>query len=186
MFASVLSTKSSLAVMRTTQLRHSSRMCLCALNVIDARRKQTLRCDNFAFILSQTRHYSDRKQDTQKTLKLDFVDDQPKLTHTERLKRLFQNYGKTAVILHITISLASLGFWYSLISFGVDLTNYVNTDAISSNLSKVVVESGNFAIAYAIHKAIMPARIAATVLLTPPLASWLRKRGIIKKPHQHL
>ncbi|KAI9241555.1 MAG: hypothetical protein BYD32DRAFT_359805, partial [Podila humilis] len=38
-----------------------------------------------------------------------------------------------------------------------------------------------FVIAYGIHKLLVPLRVVATSMITPPLVKWLVKRGWIKK-----
>ena len=119
-------------------------------------------------------------------VKVEFVDDEPRLTHMERLKRVFQNYGTTAVVLHIVYSLTSLGMFYCLIYFGFDITSYVDLSRFGETASKVMAGSGTFAVAYALHKMIMPARIGLTIVTTPYVVSKLRRLGIIKNPHKHL
>jgi hypothetical protein len=119
-------------------------------------------------------------------LNLKYVDDRPRLTSTERMKRLIQNYGMTAMALHISLSLTSLGIWYSIIYFGIDVPHYIDFERFGAVGNKVLASSGTFAVAYAIHKLTVPARITLTVFLTPVLVNWLRKKGLIKKPHKYL
>lgn len=119
-------------------------------------------------------------------VKVSFVDDEPRLTHVERLKRVVQNYGTTAVVLHIVYSLTSLGMFYCLIYFGVDIPSYIDLNRFGDTAAKVMAGSGTFAVAYALHKMIMPARIGLTIVTTPYVVSKLRRFGIIKKPHKHI
>ncbi|CAG2111293.1 unnamed protein product [Medioppia subpectinata] len=139
--------------------------------------------------LVSVRHYSDGKRKSGPKMepkKLSFVDDEPVLTHTERLKRIISNYGSTAVILHIMLSLTSLSFFYTIIYFGVDVSQYIPMDMFGETVTKVMTGSGTFAVAYAIHKMVMPVRIGATVALTPIVVRKLRQIGFIKKPHKHI
>jgi hypothetical protein len=129
------------------------------------------------------RHLSDKKSKSGKRgepLKLSLVDDEPRLTHTERLKRLIQNYGSTAVMLHIVLSLTSLGSFYTVLYFGVDVTAYIPMHRFGETAAKVMAGSGTFAVAYALHKMIMPIRIAATIALTPVLVKQLIRAGLLK------
>ena len=119
-------------------------------------------------------------------IKVSFVEDEPRLTHMERLKRVIQNYGTTAIVLHIALSLTSLGFFYCLIYFGFDVASYVDLNRFGETAAKVMAGSGTFAVAYALHKMIMPVRVGATVILTPVVVRQLRSIGIIKRPHKPL
>ncbi len=140
-------------------------------------------------IMIGLRHYSEdptKKSKTKPVLNLKYVDDRPRLTSTERMKRLIQNYGTTAIALHISLSLTSLAIWYSIIYFGVDVPHYIDFERFGAVGNKVLASSGTFAVAYAVHKLTMPVRITLTVFLTPVLVNWLRKKGVIKKPHKYL
>ena len=132
------------------------------------------------------RYFGDKKSKRTDPIKVSFVEDEPRLTHVERLKRIIQNYGATAVVLHIALSLTSLGFFYCLIYFGFDITSYVNLEKFGETAAKVMAGSGTFAVAYALHKMIMPIRVTATVFLTPVVVRQLRAIGIIKRPHKPL
>jgi hypothetical protein len=139
-------------------------------------------------IMIGLRHYSEEtnKSKEKPIMNLKYVDDRPRLTSMERMKRLIQNYGTTAIALHITLSLTSLGIWYSIIYFGIDVPHYIDFERFGAVGNKVLASSGTFAVAYAIHKLTAPARITLTVFLTPALVNWLRKKGLIKKPHKYL
>ena len=42
--------------------------------------------------------------------------DQQTLSKKDQLKRAVSQYGSTVIVFHVTISLASLGFFYALVS----------------------------------------------------------------------
>ncbi|XP_054164471.1 protein FAM210B, mitochondrial-like [Oppia nitens] len=117
-------------------------------------------------------------------LKGSFVDDNPKLSHRERLKRIIQNYGSTAIVLHIVLSLISLGTFYTIIYLGFDVTKLLENEffeRFGENVTKIMAGSGTFAVAYALHKVIMPLRITATIILTPIIVNFFRRHGVMKK-----
>ncbi|KAL7635503.1 UNVERIFIED_CONTAM: hypothetical protein RMT77_014572 [Armadillidium vulgare] len=49
----------------------------------------------------------------------------PNITQRQKLKRAVKDYGATVVVFHITISLASLGFFYILVSSGIDMSGLI-------------------------------------------------------------
>ncbi|CAL4197998.1 unnamed protein product [Meganyctiphanes norvegica] len=49
------------------------------------------------------------------------------LTAGQKLQRAVKEYGSTVIVFHVTISLASLGICYLLVSSGVDMTGIIKT-----------------------------------------------------------
>ena len=129
-----------------------------------------------------TRHLSDKKWKLPSmSLKFNKDDKFTKMTHKERLKEGLANYGPALIVVHIGISLISLGFFYTVIKLGFDATKFVDEDTAFRSPSKLIVGAGTFVAAYTIHKSIMPFRIILTLFLTPGLVRFLRAKGIMKK-----
>jgi len=181
-------TKSLLLLLRQNNFINCCRITYCCnQNTVLSKRTidRTNKTSNELSKLIIIRHYNYKESDNvdkKPALKLKFVDDNPKLTHKTRLKRLIAEYGPTAVIIHIVLSLISLGAWYAILSMGIDAHNFMDFDSlkVGETTTKVIAGSGTFVIAYAIHKATMPARIAATLLITPRTVKFLRTKGILK------
>jgi len=101
-----------------------------------------------------------------------------------KLKLLFRDYGPAAFVVHIAISLTSLGFWYAMVEYGLPMEQIINwcgTQELSQSVA--VKATSNFLVAYAIHKTIMPIRVVATCCVTPVLVGYLRRKGILKPHH---
>ncbi|XP_005187339.1 uncharacterized protein LOC101898381 [Musca domestica] len=105
-----------------------------------------------------------------------------KLTKKEQLKKAIKDYGSTIIMFHITISLASLGGFYALISSGIDVTAILDNCGYAPEALKTNVAKGasNFVIAYAIHKLFAPVRISVTLATTPFIVRYLRSKGFLK------
>lgn len=101
----------------------------------------------------------------------------------QKLKLLARDYGPAAFVVHIGISLTSVGLCYFMVEFGLPLETVVRQVGIGemANASKIAA-GGNFIIAYAIHKLFMPVRVICTLGCTPVLVKFLRRKGILK-PH---
>jgi hypothetical protein len=117
-----------------------------------------------------------------------FVEDlQPNAA--KKLALLLRDYGPAAMVIHICISLTSLGICYALVEFGIPINVLLDRLGITdwmgpdSSLAKITTGSTNFVIAYAIHKCFMPLRIIATGALTPGLVNFLRSKNILKPHH---
>lgn len=106
------------------------------------------------------------------------------LTQRQKLQRAVKEYGSTVVVFHVTISLASLGFFYLLVSSGLDVAGFLLQLNIGGELlkSKLAAGTGTFVIAYAVHKVFAPVRIATTLTATPFIVRYLRKVGFLKTP----
>ena len=101
----------------------------------------------------------------------------------QRLKNLFVTYGPVAVVLHIGLSLTFLGVTYAVVYFGLDvpalLSKYDYT--MNEKYMMIISNGGQFGLAYALYKAMMPLRALVTLALTPKVAQTLITYGIIKK-----
>jgi len=101
------------------------------------------------------------------------------------LKKAVTQYGPTVIIFHVTISLASLGLFYLLVSSGIDVVKLVeNLPYVGGKMSSNSVATGasTFVIAYAVHKVFAPVRISITLGSVPLIVRFLRSKGILKPP----
>lgn len=104
-----------------------------------------------------------------------------KLTNFEKLKIVAKDYGSTVFVFHISLSLLSLGCFYTIVSSGLDVTSLIQKiPGSSENLQSIMTNSSTFAISYAIHKIFAPVRISITLAATPFIVNYLRKIGILK------
>lgn len=107
-----------------------------------------------------------------------------KLTQRQRLKRAVKEYGPVVIVFHICIALISLGFFYSLVSMGVDVIGILR----KLGVSEAILESGlatgasTFVVAYAVHKLFAVPRIGITLTCAPMIVHKLRKLGVFKPP----
>jgi hypothetical protein len=98
---------------------------------------------------------------------------------------MIRDYGLTVVVIHVAYSLISLGSCYLLVESGLPVMDWLlsNESAIEGYVSReTIVAGGNFAIAYAFHKLLMPLRIGATLISAPVLVKWLRQKGVLRPP----
>jgi len=105
------------------------------------------------------------------------------LTTKEKLKRAVRDYGATVLVFHITMSLMSLGFFYLLVSSGLDVVALLAKIGVSENVLKstITAEASKFVVAYAVHKVFAPLRITITLTATPLIVRKLRSMGILKQ-----
>ncbi|GJQ66883.1 hypothetical protein Trydic_g7906 [Trypoxylus dichotomus] len=79
--------------------------------------------------------------------------DSQTLSNSEKLKKAVKEYGSTVVVFHVGISILSLGFFYVLVSSGVDLAALLQQINLSNDrINNLTGNAGTFVIAYAIHK----------------------------------
>lgn len=102
----------------------------------------------------------------------------------DRLKSVVAEYGTTAVVFHVTISLTSLGLCYIAVKSGIDVQAALQFIGVSSSVadSSVATEASTFVVAYAFHKVFAPLRMFMTISCTPLIVRKLRKMGILKEP----
>ncbi|GFR74205.1 protein FAM210B [Elysia marginata] len=107
---------------------------------------------------------------------------QAQLTQRQKLQRAVKEYGSTVIVFHVTISLASLGFFYLLVSSGLDVAGFLLRLDIGGEMlkSKLAAGTGSFVLAYAVHKVFAPVRIATTLTASPFIVRYLRKVGFLK------
>lgn len=101
-----------------------------------------------------------------------------KQSSTQRIKVVLREYGVVAVVFHTVMSLTSLGTCYLIVSSGVDVgkvLEYFNVQ--SSTTSK---GASTFAVAYVLHKMLLPLRAGITVASVPLIVRWLRARGWVR------
>jgi len=99
-------------------------------------------------------------------------------------KQLVAKYGKLGVIVYLTVSILSVGICYTAVAFaglGPILMEYFHLN------SETFANMGTFAIAYAIHKAIVPVRIAIVAPITHIIAVYLDKKKnlAVKKKYNY-
>ncbi|CAG5116273.1 unnamed protein product [Candidula unifasciata] len=106
------------------------------------------------------------------------------LTQRQKLQRAVKEYGSTVIVFHVTISLMSLGFFYLLVSSGIDVVGLLMKLGIGESLlqNKLAAGTGTFVVAYAVHKVFAPVRIATTLTATPFIVRYLRRVGFLKVP----
>uniref|UniRef100_W8AZ70 Protein FAM210B n=2 Tax=Ceratitis capitata TaxID=7213 RepID=W8AZ70_CERCA len=106
------------------------------------------------------------------------------LSKKEQLKKAFKDYGSTVIIFHVTISLASLGACYLLVSGGIDIVPLLERLGFASTVltNKITTGASTFVIAYAIHKVFAPVRISITLGATPFIVRFMRSKGYMKPP----
>lgn len=97
-------------------------------------------------------------------------------------KDFYSLYGPLFIGCHISVSLFSLGFFYSVVWLTVDPIQYI-PEALATRLGDVMLSmtgsGGKFVLAYAIHKLILPVRLGAAIWVTRTLA---RKIKLKKSP----
>jgi len=104
-----------------------------------------------------------------------------KETGQSKLKKAIKEYGSTVLVFHVTISLASLGMFYVLVSSGLDVMLLLEKVSLADKIPKFAENASTFVIAYAIHKLFAPVRISITLGATPFIVRFLRNKGILKK-----
>jgi len=100
----------------------------------------------------------------------------------DKLKRAVKEYGSTVIVFHVSLALTSLGFFYLLVSSGVDVVGLMRSAGIGESIlqSKLAAGTSTFVVAYAVHKVFAPVRIATTLTATPLIVRYLRKVGFLK------
>ncbi|XP_016069692.1 PREDICTED: protein FAM210B [Miniopterus natalensis] len=110
--------------------------------------------------------------------------EEKKLSKSQQLKKVFQEYGAVGVSVHIGISLVSLGMFYTVVSSGVDMSAILLKLGFKESLvqSKVAAGTSTFVVAYTIHKLFAPVRISITLVSVPLIVRYFRKVGFFKPP----
>ncbi|XP_052578745.1 protein FAM210B, mitochondrial [Peromyscus californicus insignis] len=107
-----------------------------------------------------------------------------KISRSQQLKKVFQEYGAVGVSLHIGISLVSLGIFYTVVSSGIDMSAVLLKLGFKESLvqSKMAAGTSTFVVAYAIHKLFAPVRISVTLVSVPFIVRYFRRVGLFKPP----
>ncbi|XP_021533488.2 protein FAM210B, mitochondrial [Neomonachus schauinslandi] len=107
-----------------------------------------------------------------------------KPSKSQQLRKIFQEYGAVGVLLHVGISLISLGIFYMVVSSGVDMSAILLKLGFKESLvqSKMAAGTSTFVVAYAIHKLFAPVRISITLVSVPFIVRYFRKVGFFKPP----
>jgi len=109
--------------------------------------------------------------------------DNQSVSKKDQLVRAVRDYGATVVVFHVAISLASLGFFYLVVSSGVDVVGLVQkVPYVGTQLgaSSVAAGASTFVMAYAVHKVFAPVRISITLTAAPFIVQRLRAKGILR------
>lgn len=99
-------------------------------------------------------------------------------------KQFYSVYGPLFVGCHISISLTSLGFFSTLVWMNVDLVRFIPEffqSAIGEEYTSMTGSGGKFVLAYAIHKSILPFRLAGAIWLTRFLSAKINYLKRVKK-----
>ncbi|XP_014600014.1 PREDICTED: uncharacterized protein LOC106784706 [Polistes canadensis] len=128
--------------------------------------------------------YSTNSSTTNTTNSKDEIEKKIIQSKKERLKIIVRDYGKVVLVFHIAISLASLGFFYTVVVSGINLEPYLETfiDTKNEKIIQLMNNSSGFLLAYGIHKLFAPIRLSITCGVTPWLILYLRKKGFLKTP----
>lgn len=122
----------------------------------------------------------------------------PRYSNTERIKVVLKEYGSVAIVFHTVMSLCSLGTCYLIVnrsefrclihvcaylipSFpcsGVDVGKVLEYFNVQSSATSK--GASTFAVAYILHKMLLPLRAGITVAAVPLIVRWLRARGWVK------
>merc|ERR1712141_53948 len=104
------------------------------------------------------------------------------LSRKDQLKRAVSQYGSTVIVFHVGISLVSLGFFYLVVSSGIDVAPLVEKIPYVGDqfkASTVAAGASTFVIAYAVHKVFAPVRISITLTSVPFIVRYLRSKGVL-------
>lgn len=96
--------------------------------------------------------------------------EEPPKTLTGKLKAFFRKYGKLGIAMYLSISAVTFSSIYLALRSGVDVKELMRKVGIPD--WPLLDGAGTVAVAYAIYKLLMPARLFLTVVLT----TWISKR----------
>lgn len=102
----------------------------------------------------------------------------PRYSNTERIKVVLKEYGSVAIVFHTVMSLCSLGTCYLIVNSGVDVGKVLEYFNVQSSATSK--GASTFAVAYILHKMLLPLRAGITVAAVPLIVRWLRARGWVK------
>eukprot|EP00644_Phytophthora_capsici_P003900 jgi/Phyca11/108295/e_gw1.15.106.1 len=100
---------------------------------------------------------------------------------SSRVKQVFQRYGRTALLFHSTVFMATLTGSYVAIQQGADIQPLAKRVPFV-DLTNIDHDTGSFALAYISAIATGPVRCALTITASPVLARFLvRSRSAANK-----
>jgi len=132
--------------------------------------------------ISHKQHFHSTSNSFQDSKSAGDGDEVPK-DKVAQLKLAVKHYGPTVIVFHVGISLMSLGFFYTIVSSGLDVVGLVSRlPYLGDHLKESAVAAGatTFVMAYAVHKVFAPVRIGITLTSAPFLVKYLRSKGILK------
>lgn len=111
-----------------------------------------------------------------------WADTSSKVTTGAKIKQIMKKYGPVAVSFHASVFLTTLGSFYGLIDYGLDVASLVkNVPIIAHSLPHP--GAGNIALAWALTTVTGPFRGVITVTLTPSIARlWRGGHKARRKP----
>lgn len=89
-------------------------------------------------------------------------------------KDLLAKYGSAYLLTSVSLSLFTFSLSYIVVFNRIDVSKLL--EYLQIDPSDIAKNTGTFAIAYALHKALSPIRFPPTVALTPIVANWLERR----------
>lgn len=89
----------------------------------------------------------------------------------EQLKAFFKQYGRLGLGIYLSVTAVSFGSIYLSLKSGVDVKGLMRRLGLPE--SAILDGAGTVAVAYAIHKLLMPLRLFLTVALT----TWVARRA---------
>ncbi|TMW60396.1 hypothetical protein Poli38472_000438 [Pythium oligandrum] len=93
-----------------------------------------------------------------------------------QVKHVLKTYGRTALLFHSSLFVATLSGAYGAIRYGVDIEKFLDKIPFV-DLSKADPNASSLMLAYVSTLATGPARGALTIGVSPVLARWLAKRS---------
>lgn len=96
--------------------------------------------------------------------------EEPPKTLAGKLRAFFRKYGKLGIAVYLGISAVTFSSIYVALRSGVDVKGLMRKVGVPE--SPLLDGAGTVAMAYALYKLLMPARIFLTVVLT----TWISKR----------
>ncbi|KAJ0969884.1 hypothetical protein J5N97_022761 [Dioscorea zingiberensis] len=123
------------------------------------------------------------------------------MSFSSRLQEITRKYGKVALAVHLSVSVASVTGLYVAVRNNVDVEALFQKAGLSSPSSPPPSDSdptatsndhprnrtaelaassgGALAVAILLNKALFPVRVPITIALTPPISRFLRKRNLL-------
>lgn len=99
------------------------------------------------------------------------------------IKEAVKLYGKTVIVVYVSVGLVNLSICYLAIANGVDMVGILSKlPYLGEKVASSAAGAGasTFVVAYFVHKMMAPIRISATLAITPLIVRVLRARGILK------